>query len=99
MSTRSKFGEYTEELLQLNDHTQVEYRKTTLHALKMAAKELASLQDQKDQLLELIKQKKITPIDYDNELKDINKDIELTEVLIQNHTGTKPPLLPLRVLV
>lgn len=92
VSTRSKFGEYTEELLQLNDSTQVEFRKTTLHALKITLKELVSLKGQEAQLTELFKQNKIVKKEYDIELEEINNDIKLTETLIQNFTGTKPPL-------
>ncbi|WP_236181511.1 hypothetical protein [Pseudomonas sputi] len=95
MSARSTFGKYTEDLLQLNDHTQVIFRKTTLHALKIAAKELISLQDQKAELFELLQNKKVSQAIYDNELKDINNDIELTETLIQNLSGTTP-LPPLK---
>ena len=92
MSTRSKYGKYTEELLQLNDQTLVEFRKTTLHALKITAKELASLQDQIVELSEFLKQNKITLEDHDRELEEINSHIKLTQALIQNLTGTKPPL-------
>lgn len=92
MSTRSKFGEYTAELLQLNEQTQVEFRKTTLHALKITTKELISLKDQKTQLSKLLKDKKISANDYNQEINNIDDDIKLTETLIQNLTGTKPPL-------
>ncbi len=92
MTVRSKFGEYTEELLLLNDHTQVEFRKTTLHALKLTAKELASLQDQKAQLSKLLADHKITAAVHDAELNELNNEINLTDTLIQNLTGTKPPL-------
>ncbi len=92
MLTHSKFGKYTEELLQLNENTQVEFRKTTLHALKITTKELASLHDQQKQLSDFLKANKISLDDYEKEIKDIDEDIKLTETLIQNLTGTKPPL-------
>lgn len=84
MLIHSKFGEYTEELLQLNEKTQVEFRKTTLHALKITTKELTSLNDQKIQLSKLLKEDKISLDDYNKEIKDIDEDIILTETLIQN---------------
>ncbi|KGS15480.1 hypothetical protein [Pseudomonas coronafaciens] len=92
MTPRSVFGKYTEELLQLNDGTQVEFRKTTLHALKIANKELNSLKDQNSQILKLLKKGSITKEDFDAESSNIADDISLTETLIQNLTGTKLPL-------
>ncbi|MDD0986583.1 hypothetical protein [Pseudomonas shahriarae] len=97
MVTRSKFGEHTEELLQLNDPTQVKYRKTILHTLAIAEKELSSLKSQKNELYELHQKNKIkTPI-YENEVREIDRSIELIETFIQDNTGTTP-LLRLRIL-
>lgn len=92
MSTRTKFGEYTEELLQLNDPIQVEYRKTTLQALKMAASHLTTLKNQKPEISKLLQQNKITADVYDNEIKDIDDEIKTIETFIQNNTGSKPLL-------
>lgn len=92
MTTRSRFGEYTEELLQLNDQTLIEFRKTTLHALKITSKELTSLKDQEVQITKLLQQNKLSKAEYDTELEEIQNDIKLSETLIQNLTGSKPPL-------
>ncbi|MFM9379637.1 HNH endonuclease [Pseudomonas sp. UV AK001] len=92
MAPRTKFGEYTEELLQLNDPIQVEYRKTTLQTLKMAASHLAALKNQKSEILKLFQQNKIPADVYNDESNAIDDEIETIEVLIQNNTGTKPLL-------
>lgn len=95
MATRSKFGEYTEELLQLNEETQLEFRKTTLHLLRMATKELASLIDQSTQLKKSLNQNLITQKDHDDAASEISDEIKATQILIQNYTGKKP-LPPLK---
>lgn len=92
VSTCSNFGKYTEELLQLNDPTQVEFRKVSLYALKLAIKELASLKDQEVQLAKLFDQQKISKVDHDLELEQIKKEIQTAEILIRDFTGTKAPL-------
>ncbi|UVK90135.1 hypothetical protein LOY52_08710 [Pseudomonas sp. B21-051] len=92
MATRTKFGEYTEELLQLNDPIQVEYRKTTFQVLKMAAVNLTALENQKPEILKLLQNNKITADVYDSEIKIIDDEIKTIETFIQNNTGSKPLL-------
>lgn len=92
MATRTKFGEYTEELLQLNDPIQVEYRKTTFQVLKMAAVNLTALENQKPEILKLLQNNKITADVYDSEIKNIDDEIKTIETFIQNNTGSKPLL-------
>ncbi|MCX2545365.1 hypothetical protein [Pseudomonas sp. COW5] len=92
MATRTKFGEYTEDLLQLNDPTQVEYRKTTLAILKMAAINLTSLNNQKTQIIQLFQQNTISADIYDDEIGNIDDEIKTIETFIQNNTGSKPLL-------
>jgi len=93
--TFSGFGEYTEELLQLNDPTQVEFRKASLHILQLTHKELNSLKSQQLQLATLLRQGHISNDDHDVELAGILEEIKSAEVIVQNLSGTKP-LPPLK---
>lgn len=97
ISTRSKFGEHTEELLQLNEPTQVRYRATIFNTLKVAAKELLSLQNQKNELNQLYQERKIKTAIYDDETRNIEREINFIETFIQDNIGTTP-LRRLRVL-
>lgn len=94
VSTRTRFGEYTEELLQLNDKTLVEFRKTTLLAIKMASREIDGLNSQMDQLRSALSSSKVSQKEYDQALIEIHSEIRSAEVLIENYTGSKPtPIL------
>lgn len=97
IATRSKFGEHTEELLQLNDPTQVKYRATIFNTLKVAAKELLSLQNQKIELDKLHQESKIKTAIYNDEIKNIEREINFIETFIQDNIGATP-LRRLRVL-
>jgi hypothetical protein len=89
VTTRSKFGEYTEELLQLNEGTLIEFRKSTQAILKMSMKELTLLKDQLNQLSKLLQENRVSQNDFNEACKDINAEIITTEVLIQGYSGTK----------
>jgi hypothetical protein len=90
--TGSDFGEYTEDLLQLNDPTLVEFRKASLHVLKLTEKELVSLKNMQVQLTAHLQQGKISSTDYDLEINEIMDQIKSLETIMQNHIGAKPPL-------
>lgn len=97
IATRSKFGEHTEELLQLNDPTQVKYRATIFNTLKLAAKELLSLQNQKNELDKFHQESKIKTAIYNDEIRNIEREINFIETFIQDNIGTTP-LRRLRIL-
>lgn len=95
MITRTTFGKHTEELLQLNDKALIEYRKTTLHALKIASIALDSLNSQKNELSDFLSQGKISQPEFDREITDINVEYDMTDKLIKSLTG-KTPLTPIK---
>jgi len=98
MITQTVFGKYTEELLQLNDPTQITFRNTTLQVLKLASKELALLKSQAIAVEKAFKDGKISQLDHDTALQEIGAEIQSSELIIQSHSGTEalPPLIKQR---
>lgn len=88
-------GQYTEELLQLNEDATVQYRLSALTLVRVFSKETEKLQDQLKALARQLRAGQITQIEYESEERSINHDLADLLRTIQAHTG-ELPLRPLR---
>lgn len=92
---RSKHGEHTIELLQLNDQSLINWRKQTLFLTNKINSDIVVEKKFIVELNDLLTKKKITQQQYDNELKRAEDNIEMLKNSVNSLTG-QTPLPPLR---
>ena len=86
----SKDGEFTIELLQLNEEATVKFRRTTVHLIERSKKEKKDLQDQIDTADKLFKSGKLTAKEHSEILEEIRDNLELANNIIEMHSGSLP---------
>lgn len=94
VSYRSEHGRFTEELLQLNDDTQVEYRKTTMRVLSMSDKRMKELAGDALDLNRLLREGSISQEVYDLERAAIDLEIDEVKKIIDSHSGQTALKIP-----
>jgi hypothetical protein len=87
---RTFYGEHTEELLQLNDNTVVQYRLSTLTTVRLFTVEIDQLERQLKALARQLRVGTVSQTEYDVEEQDINQDLADLRYTLQAKTGQLP---------
>jgi hypothetical protein len=95
ITPKTPFGDYTEQLLQLNDSASVAYRIETLYAIKILGNTITALQSDLKTLANSLAKGNISNHDYDREVKEIRNELNLAEKALQRQNG-EVPLAPLK---
>lgn len=95
VEARSLHGKHTEELLQLNDDTVVQYRLGTLTTVRLYVEEIDQQERQLKALAGKLRAGTISQTQYDAEEQHINQDLDCLCHTLKKQTGELPlPPLP-----
>lgn len=86
----SNDGQFTIELLQLNEEATVKFRRTTVHLIERSKIDSKDLQDQIDTTEKLFASGKMTAKEHTEILKILKENLELTNNIIEMHSGSLP---------
>jgi uncharacterized protein (TIGR02646 family) len=95
IEARTPHGKHTEELLQLNDDSVVQYRLGTLTTVRLYTMEIQQLEHQLKAIAGLLKAGTISQLQYDAEVQAVNQELTGLRHTLQAQTG-ELPLPPLR---
>ncbi|WP_155634990.1 hypothetical protein [Burkholderia cepacia] len=87
---QSKHGEWTRDLLQLNDDVSVNYRKATQKTVALFDKEINAALQELSEIQSLLKDNKITKAQYDQDEAAIQAELVELRAVRATHTGELP---------
>lgn len=92
---RTPEGQYTEELLQLNDAATVHYRLSTLRTIRMYLSEIDEHEAEVRFVTRLFRDGRISKVDFDVEMTSISSELTELRSTMHSYTGELPiPSLP-----
>lgn len=95
IDARTPEGQFTEELLQLNDVTTVQYRLSTLRTVSMYLSEIDRHELQVKAITQLLRAGKIIQPKFDELMASIAIDLDELRRTMQSYTGELPvPVIP-----
>lgn len=95
IDSKTPEGQFTEELLQLNDATTVQYRLSTLRTISMYLSEIDKHESQAKAINRLRREGKILQAQFDAEKASLAADLDELRRTMQSYTGELPiPVLP-----
>ncbi len=90
VDSQTKEGQFTEELLQLNDVATVQYRLTTLRTISMYESEICKNELQVKAINQLLRTRKISQARFDAEMTEVVAEINDLRLTMKSYTGELP---------
>ena len=90
IETRTKEGEFTEELLQLNHAASVGYRIATLKTVSLYLLEIQKHESELKTINQMLHDRKISQDQFNTEMAAINKELDELRFILESYTGELP---------